>query len=133
MRPVMLALMLIGASTVPLVSHAEIYKWVDERGVINYANKPPPNAGHVTRIDENTSNLSIIPTALPRTASPQAGRPPVNRFEGAAGGSIDRATLDQLERSLTWRERCFAERRVSCSDPTAATFDHTPAYAPPVR
>jgi hypothetical protein len=26
------------------VAHAETYKWVDERGVVNYSNNPPPGA-----------------------------------------------------------------------------------------
>jgi hypothetical protein len=36
----LLALTLLMAS----VAHAETYKWVDERGVINYSNTPPPTA-----------------------------------------------------------------------------------------
>jgi len=36
----LLALTLLLASAV----HAETYKWVDERGVVNYSNTPPPAA-----------------------------------------------------------------------------------------
>ena len=39
MRPLLaLALILIPAA------HAETYKWVDEKGVVNYSNTPPPSA-----------------------------------------------------------------------------------------
>lgn len=37
-RLIALALVLIP------VAHAETYKWVDERGVVNYSNAPPPSA-----------------------------------------------------------------------------------------
>jgi hypothetical protein len=29
-----------------------------------------------------------------------------------------------------WRERCFAERRVDCANPTAATFDVVRPFVP---
>ena len=133
MRCIPLALALSGALAVPFGSHAEVYKWVDERGVINYGTKPPRDAVNVMKVDASGSNLRIIPTALPRTVPAQPERPLDNRRGGMAGSAVDRATLDQLDRALSWRERCFAERRVDCMNPTAATFDHTPSYAPPAR
>ena len=36
----LLALTLLLAAT----AHAETYKWLDERGVVNYSNTPPPSA-----------------------------------------------------------------------------------------
>ena len=35
---------LISALALPQFAHAQIYKWVDEKGVTSYGNKPPPNA-----------------------------------------------------------------------------------------
>jgi len=34
-------------ATAPL-AHAETYKWVDERGVVNYSNAPPPDSAKGT-------------------------------------------------------------------------------------
>ena len=31
------------------MAHAETYKWVDERGVVNYSNTPPPAAAKAAR------------------------------------------------------------------------------------
>lgn len=39
-------------------AHAETYKWVDERGVVNYSNTPPPAAAKATQ--GITDRLSII-------------------------------------------------------------------------
>jgi len=39
----MLRILLVLLAAAPL-AHAETYKWVDERGVVNYSNAPPPDS-----------------------------------------------------------------------------------------
>jgi hypothetical protein len=58
-----LAALLVAA--VPAGAHAEIYKWVDEKGVVNYGSKPPEGARKLRQLDENASTVSTIP-APPR-------------------------------------------------------------------
>ena len=43
-------------------AHAETYKWVDERGVVNYSNTPPPAAAKATQ--GIADRLSTVETSL---------------------------------------------------------------------
>ena len=47
------ALFAVGLAT---GASAELYKWVDERGVVNYTDKPPP--GRSARLIPDTSSSS---------------------------------------------------------------------------
>src|SRR4249920_1729559 len=113
---------LIGALALPLLTHAQIYKWVDDKGVTSYGNKPPPNAAGLTTLTDGESRVSVIPS--PRSQPAPATR---ERERDALPSSVDRAAVAAVGRQLEWRERCFAERRVDCTAPTAATYDSTPS------
>jgi len=125
---------IISALALPQLAHAQIYKWVDENGVTTYGNKPPPSAAGLTRLTDAGSRLSVIPStrAEPvyavRALEGRIDR--VERSHGPLPSGVDRATVATLGRQLEWRERCFAERRVDCTAPTAATYDSTPSYSP---
>jgi hypothetical protein len=125
MRPLLLSLLLCTAA---LPVEAQVYRWVDDRGVINYGNKPPERAGRITRLNGEESRLSIVPGAV-RAAAPSLPPDPAAPTS-AAPSAIDRATAEAAGRALAERERCFAERRVDCASPTAATYDYGPAYSP---
>lgn len=44
-------------------AHAETYKWVDEKGVVNYSNTPPPAAAKAARpIAERVSTYETDPS-----------------------------------------------------------------------
>jgi hypothetical protein len=116
---------LISALALPQFAHAQIYKWVDEKGVTSYGNKPPPNAARLATLTDGESRLSVIPSSRPQPAPAARERDLESRI-----ARVDRATVDALGRQLEWRERCFAERRVDCTAPTAATYDITPSYSP---
>ena len=49
------------------LAHAQTYKWVDERGVVNYSNTPPPKAAKAQPVEDRIS----VYAAEPRLA--QAG------------------------------------------------------------
>jgi hypothetical protein len=127
---------LIGALALPLLAHAQIYKWVDDQGVTNYGNKPPPNAVGLTTLTGGESRVSVIPSPRPQPAPAASERDlgsriaRVERDRDALPSGVDRATVAALGRQIEWRERCFAERRVDCTAPTAATYDITPSYSP---
>lgn len=59
------ALLLLAAA--PL--HADTYKWVDEKGVTNYSNAPPPSRAAKTKLVED--RISVIPSdpTLPQAAA----------------------------------------------------------------
>lgn len=56
---VRLALMLLVLAA-PL-AHAQTYKWVDERGVVNYSNTPPPNAAKAQPVEDRISVYASDP------------------------------------------------------------------------
>ena len=127
---------LIGALALPLLAHAQIYKWVDDKGVTSYGNKPPPNAAGLTTLTDGESRVSVIPSPWPQPAPAARERGLESRIargereRDALPSSVDRATVAAVGRQLEWRERCFAERRVDCTAPTSATYDTTPSYSP---
>ena len=60
------------ALAVPL-AQAEIYKWVDEKGVTQYTETPPPSGGKATRIDTPSaprSETKAAPGDVKEKASP---------------------------------------------------------------
>jgi hypothetical protein len=127
MRALQLGVLLC-ALVAALPASGQIYRWVDDRGVVNYSNKPPADVSAV-RIDRQESRLSIIPTA-PRGIPTYAPTPARLLPSPVFPSNVDRATVSALGGALEWRERCFAERRVDCTNPTAATDDFGIAYPP---
>lgn len=126
---------------------AEIYKWVDDKGVVNYSEHPPP-AGKARVVAADHVPLTIY--AAPPPARPAAPREAV----------LD-ARIDALERQLARErqeressaafaaereaqrlERCRRERRVDCADdpldlgyPTVVIHQRPgwPHHRPPLR
>ena len=139
----LLRCLLLGALTMPLLAHAQIYKWIDQKGATSYGQKPPRDAVKVTVLQAD-SNLSTIPLAIPsepqrqtqsaaalweaRAAMWEARAVQLERM-GVSGG-FDRPIAVPTLDVAAWRERCFAELRVDCSRPTDATFDIVPSFSP---
>jgi hypothetical protein len=65
LRHALLLIALIGLGMFPLAATAATYRWVDERGVVNYGDTPPAAARQVRQLDEENSRVSTIP-APPR-------------------------------------------------------------------
>lgn len=45
----------------PSRAHGEVYKWVDERGVVNYGDKPPQRVKGARALDLDAGSLSVVP------------------------------------------------------------------------
>jgi len=45
----------------PLLVRAELYKWVDEQGVVNYGDTPPQRAKGVLSLGPAAGSLSVVP------------------------------------------------------------------------
>jgi hypothetical protein len=101
------AFLAIAAAAIPAT--AQVYRWVDARGVVNYTNVPPPNGVQATRVEVAEPRATGLPAigALPSRHSKLPPAPP----PAASGppGDIDRATLDALGRTLAERSRCGAD------------------------
>ena len=109
MPRILLALLLAAA---PL-AHAETYKWVDERGVVNYSNAPPPEAAK-----------SPVPAqTIPDRVSTYQTDPATNQ-------SIDvyrRLDANQQE----WLQRQYLMAMQAQAAPQQAATDYyAPAYYP---
>lgn len=121
-------------------AHAQVYKWVDDKGVVNYSSTPPPKGKGVVKLDED--RVTTIPAPEMRRDDPAAAADPALRRR-----------VDQLERETTaqrqsaaqqeaaaaethrrWVEQCRADRRVDCDDPGRGAYvDPGYGYAnPPV-
>ncbi len=132
----LLRFLLASALAMPLLAHAQIYKWTDAKGAVNYGAKPPRNAVNVTTL-EAESRLSIIPTAIPRQpprpsqSADEMWQARAAQLERTAVPSVyDRPMFVAVPDPAAWRERCFAELRVDCDRPTAATYDYIPGFQP---
>lgn len=102
---------------------AQIYKWVDDRGVVNYGNQPPDNR-KAKELDTSAITLSVYEAPKPRQGA-EATRSEV----ASLGNKIDRLER-QLEAERQARQyaaeadaraiqmaydQCVAERGVDCN------------------
>jgi len=123
-QPVALAALLALAPVV----HAEIYKWVDEKGVVNYSDTPPEHRQSV-KLDDEQGRVSTIEaydySRGGASQREQALQERVARLEEELARGRHTAALDAAaaaEAYRVWREQCIAQRRVDCDDPYAASF-----------
>jgi hypothetical protein len=121
----------------PMV-HAETYKWVDEKGVVNYSNTPPANAKSV-KLDEDQGRVSTIESYDYSRGGAgtreKALQDRVTRLEQDAAYARRAAAMDEVaaaEAYRLWREQCFAQRRVDCDDLYAGGYDPGYLYPSPV-
>ena len=121
MRPLVFSA-IFAAAVAALPAAAEVYRWVDERGVVNYANVPPAGV-NATRIEtEALPNRSFV-ASPPLTAwATQQPRPPT---ASTPPGHVDRATLDAVGRALAARTRCSAGKEPDCAG--VMRRDHPPS------
>jgi hypothetical protein len=88
---------------------AEAYKWVDEKGVVNYGEKPPKNRPS-QQVDtapkvviESDSQAAKKPAPAPeKAAAPQASTAPAPAPSSARGMEFD--TFIRLQRGMTEAE-----------------------------
>jgi hypothetical protein len=110
------------------VAHAEIYKWVDDKGVVNYSNTPPASRKSV-KLDEEQGRVSTIEaydySRGGASKREQALQDRVARLEQEMARGRQTAALDAAaaaEAYRVWREQCIAQRRMDCDDPSTASF-----------
>jgi hypothetical protein len=101
MRPIALSLLFCSLATA-LPASAQIYRWVDDEGVVNYANTPPAPANRAIRIDPQAPRVGVIPAA-PRVARVGVAPPPSAPADFPS--RIDRATVANLQGTLERHER----------------------------
>lgn len=130
--------LLLGVLAVPPDAEAQVYRWTDDRGGVNYGSKPPPGARNVSRLDEDRGNVSTVP-GIPReevdAMRDRAQQQRADRLEREleAERRANRAAPGPGFDERAWIERCRAERRVDCDDPSRGSlYDPGFAFYPPV-
>jgi Domain of unknown function (DUF4124) len=101
-RLVLSTLTVLAAALGSTPATAELYKWVDANGVVNYGDKPPASARNVKALDES-SRLSIVPGLPPETMQRERERAAESRV-----GQLER----ELQESQA-RERAAAQAAAS--------------------
>ncbi len=134
------AVMVVGAA------HAQVYKWVDDKGVVNYSSSPPPKGKGVVKLDEDNGRVTTIPAPEVRRNDPAAAADPalrrrVDQLEREAAAQRQSAGQQEAasaEAYRRWVEQCRAERRVDCDDPSRGAYvdprydyAYPPGYARP--
>ena len=135
-RTLRLILVTAFLATAAGVASAQVYRWTDERGGINYGSKPPANARNVVRMNEDDGRVSTMPSSVP----PEVIDSTRTRAEQRRADQLQR-DLDAERRAnrsaygantaadyQAWLEACRAERRVDCDDPNRGSA-YIPGYA----
>jgi hypothetical protein len=118
-------------ATAPIAS-AQVYRWIDERGGVNYGNKPPANARNVTPMSESDGKVSTVPGLTPQQLEASRDRADQRRMDRLERDleverRVNRANRTQPGDTQAWLEQCRAERRVDCDDIARGTV--SPGYA----
>src|SRR5262245_3660702 len=101
---------------------AQVYKWVDDKGVVNYSNEAPADRKS-TQLDPKSSRLSIIAAddSLKRSATPSVGdrvlSEKIDRLERKLDADrYARAVAEQQSQAAadSWYQQCLRDRRVDC-------------------
>jgi hypothetical protein len=138
-----LLVMLASALLVVPGAHAQVYKWVDDKGVVNYSSSPPPKGRNAVKLNEDAGRVTTVPTPEARRDDAGAADPALRRrveqLEREAAAQRQAAAQQDAaayEAQRRWIEQCRAERRVDCDDPNRGAFapgyDYY-AYPPVVR
>ncbi|HSD54274.1 MAG TPA: DUF4124 domain-containing protein [Burkholderiales bacterium] len=130
---------LTSAVTLCGLAQGQVYKWVDDKGVVNYSSSPPPKSKGVVTLNENNGRVTTVPAPDARRDDPAATSDPalrrrVDQLEREAAAQRQGAAQQDAagaEAYRRWVEQCRAERRVDCDDPSRGALDPGYSYAYP--
>ncbi len=110
----MLRILLAVLFAVAPLAQAETYKWVDERGVVNYSNAPPP-----------ASAKGAIPAqTVPDRISSYASGPVTNQAVEVY------RRLDANQQDWLQRQQLMAMQAAATPQPETNYYDYAPYYYP---
>jgi hypothetical protein len=84
MQRILLTLMLAFA---PMLAQAQMYKWVDENGHVQYSDRPPPPGAKSDQVTKSSSRTPTAPAPATATAPATAGKSPAPT--GAAAQELE--------------------------------------------
>jgi Domain of unknown function (DUF4124) len=110
------------------VAHGQVYKWVDDKGVVNYSSAPPAKGKGAVKLNED--RVTTIPAPEGRGDDSAAVTDPalrrrVDQLERDAAAQRQSAAQQEAaaaEAQRRWVEQCRADRRVDCDDPSRGAY-----------
>lgn len=105
------ALVLLPLTLYAPCSGAEVYKWVDEKGVVNYGSTPPP--GRSAKPLTSDAGVSVVPAPPPGPQSPSSPQPSAvdRRIE-----SLEKALADEKAARERQDDRAAARRKAAIAE-----------------
>jgi len=103
MRAIALNFLILGVAVALPANADEIYRWVDHRGVVNYANQRPEAVNGAIRIETVESRLSAM--AAPTDRRENRALPPLAPVGADFPSDVDRSTMERAHSALPPRRR----------------------------
>ena len=124
MRAAAQPLILLAATLWVAPAGAELYKWVDERGVTNYSNAPPAAAAPANKLTRVENTISVY---TPDESFMQAVKVARERsIQALAEPAAQRSAVGRIAvSSASGYEQCVSSGRLGCEDLYRTYF---PAY-----
>ena len=128
MRTVVQLLIFLAATLLAVPAWAELYKWVDERGVTNYSNAPPAAAAPANKLTRVENTISVY---TPDASFMQAVKAVRERsIQALAEPEAQRSPVARISTEQSGYEQCVMSGRLGCDD-LYQTY-YYPAYYPGV-
>lgn len=116
-----LTLALAALATLGTPAHAEVYKWVDANGRVQFSDKPPPDQKGVKQVDikNTTPSAENKAAAEQRAAADRNRNQQSDQAKSAAakpdpkGDNKTAANKDDGKSELQKSEECFAQYRTT--------------------
>ncbi len=125
MRNVVHPLIFLAATTLAAPAWAELFKWIDERGVTNYSNAPPAAAAPANKLTRVGNTLSVY---TPDDSLLQAVKAARERsIQALAEPEPQRSAVGRIAVTQSGYEQCVQSGRLGCEDLYAT---YAPAYYP---
>jgi hypothetical protein len=137
-------LVICALSALPAMAQQSIFKWVDDRGVVNYGNAEVPKNSAVSLVDTSPQAASHPAVKIESRARParlsdadvlreQLARSQEEiarlRQASAAGPPAASTAARRAENYAAWRAQCESEHRADCDEETFAA-EKKPAAKP---
>lgn len=95
--------LLILACSLSTAAYAETYKWVDEKGVTHYTDKPPPP--NAKKVEQKKLQESVIDTSTPYSVQQASKSHPVTLYTSDCGDPCAKARALLNKRGVPFTEK----------------------------
>ena len=114
MRAAYPILALLALTCASATASAQLYKWVDERGITNYSNDAPPAATTANKLTRVENKISVY---TPDDSFMQAVKATRERsIKALAEPEPTRSPVARIEVQQSGYEQCVTSGRIGCDD-----------------